>query len=197
MGHTASYNKTGSMAQIHIPNPCGEAWGEMTPEGNGRHCAQCCRTVVDFTQWQQEDIIVYLQEQKGRTCGRFTEEQVAGGSDGAVLQSLARAAVPLMRKVAAIVLLVFGVMAEGCSSGEVPATGEPKFVNVIPVEQASQGAPVVIREDTVKPAIKVVKRKKKVVPRKPQVIVRDVIPEVMGVPEWAPEPPYVDTGVRK
>lgn len=185
------------MAQIHIPNPCAEAWDAMTPEGNGRHCAQCSRTVVDFTTWQQEDIVAYLQQQRGRTCGRFTKAQLNNSNSDTVLQNLASAAVPFVRKVAAILLLVFGVMVESCSDDK-PAqvVGALKPIELAPEQPVTMGKPVAVARDTAAPVKKVIKKKKKIVPQEPEVLMGDVMPEVMGVPEWEPEPPHVDT-VRK
>ena len=39
-----------------IPKPCAEPWSNMTPEGAGRHCAQCAKVVIDLTQIPATDI---------------------------------------------------------------------------------------------------------------------------------------------
>jgi hypothetical protein len=50
----------------------------MTPTTTGRHCAACAKTVVDFTQKTDAEILAYLaQAAGGRSCGRFRPEQLA------------------------------------------------------------------------------------------------------------------------
>lgn len=61
---------------IHIPQPCTESWAAMTPASLGRHCAACQKTVVDFTQKTDAEILAYLTQTTGRTCGRFRATQL-------------------------------------------------------------------------------------------------------------------------
>ena len=37
------------MTDLRIASPCHESWEGMTPDGHGRHCAICAKTVVDVT----------------------------------------------------------------------------------------------------------------------------------------------------
>jgi len=37
------------MSSYHIPEPCHEDWGRMSPAERGRHCAVCDKTVVDLS----------------------------------------------------------------------------------------------------------------------------------------------------
>ena len=62
---------------IHIPQPCAESWDAMAPASGGRHCAACHKTVVDFTQKNDAEILAYFREVgAGRTCGRFRAGQL-------------------------------------------------------------------------------------------------------------------------
>lgn len=47
----------------------------MQPEGNGRHCDSCCKTVVDFTGMSDAGILDYFKQHSG-ICGRFTSGQL-------------------------------------------------------------------------------------------------------------------------
>ncbi|NVO84912.1 hypothetical protein [Hymenobacter terrestris] len=38
-----------SSLTISVPQPCSENWAAMTPAAQGRHCAACAKTVVDFS----------------------------------------------------------------------------------------------------------------------------------------------------
>ncbi|MBN9297935.1 MAG: carboxypeptidase-like regulatory domain-containing protein [Filimonas sp.] len=62
---------------LHIPEPCHENWDSMTPEGRGRFCASCAKTVVDFTAMTDVQVLNYLKTIKGNTCGRLKEDQLA------------------------------------------------------------------------------------------------------------------------
>lgn len=48
----------------------------MRPVGTGRHCAACQKTVIDFTQQTDTEILAYLARAAGNTCGRFRAGQV-------------------------------------------------------------------------------------------------------------------------
>ena len=60
---------------INIPKPCHEDWNKMTLNDQGRYCASCNKTVVDFTKQTDEQIIKSL-ESKGNLCGRFKTQQI-------------------------------------------------------------------------------------------------------------------------
>ncbi|NRD21194.1 carboxypeptidase-like regulatory domain-containing protein [Winogradskyella eckloniae] len=60
---------------ISIPEPCHEDWNTMTPQTQGRHCAVCDKTVVDFSKQTDEQIITAL-ETNSHLCGRFKTEQI-------------------------------------------------------------------------------------------------------------------------
>jgi len=63
--------------QISIPNPCHQSWDEMTPQGQGRHCAHCQKVVTDFTGWSDTALYEFLIKNKDvKICGRFRAEQV-------------------------------------------------------------------------------------------------------------------------
>ncbi len=60
---------------INIPKPCHEDWNNMSPTDRGRHCAVCQKTVIDFTQ-QTDEQIVKVFETNGNLCGRFKKQQL-------------------------------------------------------------------------------------------------------------------------
>ena len=63
-------------AVLHVPNPCSQEWNKMTPQEKGRFCGSCNKTVVDFTKMKNEEILSYLKNQPGKTCGYFLPHQV-------------------------------------------------------------------------------------------------------------------------
>lgn len=55
---------------------CDQDWGQMTNSGHGRHCEFCKRTVYDFSNKSNEEL---LSLGKGELCGMFLTEQVETG----------------------------------------------------------------------------------------------------------------------
>jgi hypothetical protein len=62
---------------VSIRKPCTEDWNKMTTAEQGRNCAVCCKTVVDFTGKTDGQIVDYLKANSAqRVCGRFKNGQV-------------------------------------------------------------------------------------------------------------------------
>lgn len=67
-------NETG---RLSIPSPCTEDWNQMQPNGCGRFCSTCQKTVVDFTGYSDEEFKTYFQKATVIPCGRFTPQQLS------------------------------------------------------------------------------------------------------------------------
>jgi len=62
---------------LHIPQPCSESWAATTPTAAGRHCAACQKTVIDFTQLSDAEILEQLARAgTAGTCGQFRGSQL-------------------------------------------------------------------------------------------------------------------------
>ncbi|RTQ47544.1 hypothetical protein EJV47_19195 [Hymenobacter gummosus] len=62
---------------ITVSQPCAENWAQMTPTVQGHHCAACAKTVVDFTQKTDAELLAWFAQPASRgTCGRFRPEQL-------------------------------------------------------------------------------------------------------------------------
>jgi hypothetical protein len=62
---------------LHIDKPCTEGWDKMTPASQGRFCGSCQKTVFDFTNATDNDIIKHIEKMKGNMfCGQFEEGQL-------------------------------------------------------------------------------------------------------------------------
>ena len=69
--------KTMKTFAISIPKPCHENWNNMTPDAKGAFCGSCQKSVYDFSDKTDEEIIsVFEKEEKGKVCGRFTSTQL-------------------------------------------------------------------------------------------------------------------------
>lgn len=60
---------------ISIPKPCAQNWVDMDIAEQGRFCQSCQKTVTDFTQLSNEQILQALSS-SGNTCGRITPMQL-------------------------------------------------------------------------------------------------------------------------
>ncbi|HEY8919285.1 MAG TPA: carboxypeptidase-like regulatory domain-containing protein [Chitinophaga sp.] len=65
-----------SSLSLTVPNPCQQAWNEMTLNNEGRFCNHCNKTVIDFTQLTDEQVAAVFKNTSGRVCGRFTVSQL-------------------------------------------------------------------------------------------------------------------------
>jgi hypothetical protein len=64
-----------AIQKITIPKPCHQSWLKMTPNNEGRHCSHCSKTVVDFANMTDAQLIKYLVTNND-ICGRFGEAQL-------------------------------------------------------------------------------------------------------------------------
>ena len=72
--------------RVNVAVPCGQDWDTMLPVEKGRHCQQCCKTVVDFTGMSDAEVVGFFKERArtakggvpevGGVCGRFMADQL-------------------------------------------------------------------------------------------------------------------------
>jgi hypothetical protein len=61
---------------LEIPQPCHEDWNKMSADGQGRYCGSCQKTVTDFTNMSDAQLIAFFKNPKPSVCGRFNGEQL-------------------------------------------------------------------------------------------------------------------------
>jgi hypothetical protein len=106
---------------VQIPKPCHESWQAMQPQANGRFCDSCCKVVVDFTNFSNQEIVEYLQaKNKERICGRFKVEQVKQTSMPEIIQLKDRNKIWKLQQFAAALLLAFGSILFTSCNTELP-----------------------------------------------------------------------------
>lgn len=62
--------------RINLPEPCHEDWNQMTPAHKGRFCSACEKIVVDFTQFNDQELLDFFVHSKQKACGRFADNQL-------------------------------------------------------------------------------------------------------------------------
>lgn len=102
---------------LHIPSPCHENWENMTPNQQGRHCQACCKTVVDFTQMTNDEVLNYFAQHQGqKVCGRLHKSQLAQTEVEIIVpQSVLKKGLTRWQVFGLSLLLVFGVVLTGCT----------------------------------------------------------------------------------
>lgn len=61
---------------LKIDKPCGENWDTMTDTENGKFCSSCSKSVIDFTQLTDNEVLQIIEQNSGKLCGRLTKEQL-------------------------------------------------------------------------------------------------------------------------
>lgn len=115
---------------VTIPTPCHEDWNSMMPKDQGRHCGTCAKTVVDFTTWQPQDILLHFRKNKN-VCGRFTADQLNEPipTQEDFVKQISYFNISVVKKMAAIFLFAFIIGGSGCNDNN--TTGQMLAINNI------------------------------------------------------------------
>jgi hypothetical protein len=62
--------------QLRMSTPCQEQWENMATGEEGRFCALCAKTVVDFSTMSDREILTYLARTGRQLCGRLSTDQL-------------------------------------------------------------------------------------------------------------------------
>jgi hypothetical protein len=106
---------------IHIPQPCAESWDAMMPASGGRHCAACQKTVVDFTQKTDAEILAYFAGAGGEVCGRLGSDQL----NRPLLPALGTRPATRWRGWLTLALAAWGLRASPATAASTPAASSP------------------------------------------------------------------------
>lgn len=113
---------------ISIPEPCHEDWEDMSPCAQGRFCAACQKTVVDFSELSDAAVARILSTQQ--VCGRFALSQL-----NRPLEIPMQAKRGWLQRAAAILLLPLAPLAakaqQKTEQSPVPATKQTRISGVI------------------------------------------------------------------
>ncbi len=115
------------MIHISIPKPCHEDWNEMIPNQQGRHCNVCCKTVVDFTNMNDDEVKYFFINKKKEesVCGRFKTDQLQR-INITLPYNIYKLSMPLWKQFLAACLLAFSSMLFSCDAlvGKADTLGE-------------------------------------------------------------------------
>ncbi len=181
--------KTQGMS-IQIPNPCHEPWEGMQPNGQGRFCGSCQKTVIDFSGKSDAEIRDLLLAQAGqKVCGHFKKTQVNRPLKFD-LPPVSRYIVP--RKVFAMALLfVFGTSLVSCYDFQGKRIEGIELNTNIPGWDLNATKGEILPPDSVLTETAPVKTPTLLVPPDTEPVMRGdvvVVPEIMGKVEFVPDP---------
>jgi hypothetical protein len=60
---------------LTIPEPCTQNWDDMTPNSKGKHCNSCQKTVVDFSNYTDKELVEFFKKTQVEVCGRISSYQ--------------------------------------------------------------------------------------------------------------------------
>jgi hypothetical protein len=104
------------MLKISIPKPCNKDWDAMLPDGRGKHCLSCAKTVVDFTNMNDDEVkLFFLNKKEEHICGRFTNSQITNIRIE-FPADLFQISMPIWKRFLAACLIVFSTTLFSCES---------------------------------------------------------------------------------
>jgi hypothetical protein len=142
------------MYNVTIPKPCHQNWDAMAPNGQGRHCLSCAKTVVDFTVMNDDEVKNYFINHAGEnTCGRFKNSQLQS-IEFQLPENIFNIAMPLWKQFLAASLLAFGMMLFSCNT-TTNGKAELKGITLIkPIKKDSVKLILTTKSPSVNPPIK-------------------------------------------
>ena len=69
-------SKNKKALSLTIPEPCGENFNKMVPVKGGKFCGSCEKTIVDFRQMNDRQIIRFYEKSDHKICGVFLPNQL-------------------------------------------------------------------------------------------------------------------------
>lgn len=88
--------------RIVIPEPCHEQWDSMSSTDKGKFCLSCQKTVIDFTHYSDNQLLLFFSHQKTPVCGRFATEQL----ERSLLDSSSKKTLPIAKWIAASIISI-------------------------------------------------------------------------------------------
>lgn len=61
---------------LSIKNACQQQWSAMSDGQGGKFCMHCTKSVIDFTELSDQEIIQLLSQNTGNVCARVSPEQL-------------------------------------------------------------------------------------------------------------------------
>lgn len=129
-----------ALFKVSIPKPCYEDWDTMKPNENGRFCAVCAKSVVDFTGMDTHVMQQFIsQNQEQKICGRFKHEQVTSNFKISISESFLYQHRSFRKSFLLALFVVMGTTLFSCKNEKGEALQE---INIENDAKVTMGAPI-------------------------------------------------------
>jgi hypothetical protein len=61
---------------LSVPTHCSQSWERMTENEKGRFCDSCNKSVIDFTNYSDQQLAVFFEKKSGKVCGKMRKDQL-------------------------------------------------------------------------------------------------------------------------
>jgi len=61
---------------VNIEKPCSQDWNLMKDNYGGKFCSACQKSVVDYSQLSDKEVLRVLKQNNFKGCGRFSQKQL-------------------------------------------------------------------------------------------------------------------------
>lgn len=115
---------------FQVPEPCSENWNKMHSLPGGRFCDNCEKTVVDFSEMTDNELVRYFQENDHKLCGRFRPDQLD--------KEIELPRVPTsMQKWKSVATIAAGLLAWNSTSAQTPVP--PENISIVDKTKTQKG----------------------------------------------------------
>src|SRR5215204_3886123 len=116
--------------QLQIPEQCHESWNKMTPGDKGRFCDSCQKTVHDFTDMSDAQLIAFFKKPStGPVCGRFYNDQLERDFE------ISRKRLPWMKYFLQLIIPAFLFTSKAKAQGKLRVVGDTVLVDSGKIEK--------------------------------------------------------------
>lgn len=67
---------TNRTIQLSVPQPCTQNWEKMSVTDKGRFCGSCNKSVIDFTNYSDQQLAAFFERNAANVCGKFRMDQL-------------------------------------------------------------------------------------------------------------------------
>ena len=130
--------------ELSIPKPCHENWDTMTSGEKGRFCGACQKTVIDFSQMNDRQILDFFKKPVGSVCGHFNQFQLERTIE------LPKKRLPWVRYFFTISIPAFLFSLKAGAQGEVKLKGRVAVAAKTPNEECKDTTAEVSKSKTIR-----------------------------------------------
>jgi hypothetical protein len=131
------------LSQVQIASPCPVSWESMTGNDHVRHCAQCDKSVYNFSTMTAQEALDLIQAKEGKLCAQLYRRL-----DGTLLTAdcpigLGEKMHRFWRRVAAIAASVMFLLLPGCRDRQGARSSSTDVMSTTPMSTCRTGGVII------------------------------------------------------